>query len=106
MAATKDEKMKIAPEEVFDWEVDALDDGLKELNVTIAKGWSKSRKAFELNKAILEAKPKKLELSNNSDPNSMMFQALQIMQAKSDAQLQAMQEQMRQDREAQAQAMV
>ena len=79
--------------------------------------WTKSKKANELNKALLQkgskAQPNVQEVS--ADPNVLMLQAMQAIQAQSQAmqakmeeQSQAMQEQMRaerQDREAQPQAM-
>ena len=52
MASSKAQMMKMVPKDVFDWDVDALDAGLKELCVTIRTNWSKSKKAFELNMAI------------------------------------------------------
>ena len=85
MPLTKEEIEKIDPEEVFEWDVDALDAALKELNVTIGSSWSKSKKAHELTKAISEAKPKAFEMTSTSDPNAMMFQALQMMQKQMDA---------------------
>ena len=53
MALTKEQVLALDPEEVFDWEVEKLDEGLKKLDVTIGKSWSKSKKANELNKALL-----------------------------------------------------
>ena len=92
MALTKEEIEKIDPEEVFEWDVETLDAALKELNVTIGSSWSKSKKEHELTKAISGVKPKDIEIPKNSDPNVMIFQALQLMQ-----------DQMKQDREAQRQ---
>ena len=35
MVVTKDQMMEMDPEEVLDWEVESLEVGLKELNVTV-----------------------------------------------------------------------
>ena len=43
MALTREQMMKLDPEEVFDWEVEKLDEGLKELGLAIGKNWSKSK---------------------------------------------------------------
>ena len=76
MAATKEELMQMDTEEIFDWDVDTLDAALKELNVTVGIGWSKSKKAHELNKEIGNMKVKDEEKSKvNSDPNMFMMQA-------------------------------
>ena len=91
MAVTKQQLMGMDPDEVFDWDSDNLDAGLKELDITIGKNWSKSKKAHELSKAIGQLKPTKhaeIPLQSQDNPNLMMFQALQ-----------AMQQQMKQDRE-------
>ena len=45
MALTKEEMLKLDPEEVFEREVEKLDEGLKVLDVTIGKNWTKSKKA-------------------------------------------------------------
>ena len=94
----------MGPEEVFEWDVESLDAGLKELNITVGATWTKSRKAFELNKAIVADKAKGIEESivpnfatqaQTSDPSMFMMQALQMIQ-----------QQMKEDREAQAQALI
>ena len=80
MAGTKEQMMEMDPEEVFEWDVETLDAGLKELNVTIGTSWSKSKKARELDKAIEQLKSKDFEKPKTSDPNVLMLQALQAMQ--------------------------
>ena len=65
------------PEEVFEWEVDDLDAGLEELGVTVGTKWSKSKKAYELSKAILDVEPKNFEQSKPVDSNIMMMQMIQ-----------------------------
>ena len=79
MALTKQEMMELDPEEVFEWEVEKLDEGLKELDVTIGKGWTKSKKANELNKVLLQnASTSQPKMSDQTaDPSLMMFQAFQ-----------------------------
>ena len=52
MAGTKQLLLGMDPDEVFDWDSDNLDAGLKELDITIGKSWSKSKRAYELNLAI------------------------------------------------------
>ena len=71
MAVTRQQLMDMDPEEVFEWEVENLEAGLKELGVTVGSKWSKSKKANELNKAILEVKPKNFEQSKHMDSNSI-----------------------------------
>ena len=44
--------MAMDPNEVFDMDAAALDSALEELKITVGTNWSKSKKAFELNKAI------------------------------------------------------
>ena len=109
MATTKEDLVEKDPVEVFEWEVEALDAGLKEPSV-VGKSWSESRKAFELNMAIKQGKTKEAEDSNihdltgqlqTSDPNLLMIKALQSMQT----QLNRAEERAREDREAQHQAM-
>ena len=45
MAATRDQMMEMDPEDVLDWEVESLEAGLKELNITVGVRWSKPKKA-------------------------------------------------------------
>ena len=58
------------------------DPGLEELGITIGTKWSKSKNAYELNKALLEVKPKNLEQSKPMDSNVMLMQLMQTMQQK------------------------
>ena len=44
--------MKMDHEDLFKWNVDALDGGLKKLSVTVETYWSKLKKVFEFNMAI------------------------------------------------------
>ena len=41
MAVTREELIGMDPDEVFDWDSDKLDEGLKELDITKGKTWSK-----------------------------------------------------------------
>ena len=52
MAVQRAELLGMDPDDVFDWDSDNLDAGLKELDITIGKNWSQSKKAYELNQAI------------------------------------------------------
>ena len=61
MPVTKQDLVDMDPEEIFECEVDNLDAGLKELGITDCTKWSKSKKAYYLNEAILEVKPKNFE---------------------------------------------
>ena len=63
--------MKLDPEEIFDWEVEKLDEGLKELGLIIGKTWSKSKKANELSKALTKNSDANSSevLNQSSDPN-------------------------------------
>ena len=75
MSTSKEDMLNMDPEAVFEWEVEALDAGLKEFGVTIGKTWTKSEKAFELNKTILDSKAKEAggassQEANNQIPNS------------------------------------
>ena len=80
MPVTNQDLVDMDPEEIFEWEVDNLDAGLDELGITVGTKWSKSKKAYELNKAILEVKPKNFEQSKPMDSNIMMMQLMQTIQ--------------------------
>ena len=80
MEMTKQELMDLDPEDVFEWEVEKLEAGLKELGITIGISWSKSKKANELNKALEKMKIDNQENQTPMDPNMFMIQALQQMQ--------------------------
>ena len=89
MAATREQMLEMDPQEVFEWEVDMLEAGLKELNVTVGVKWTKPKKAYELFDAIRQFQVPKVSdqgqlKSNNpvqsTDPNVLMLQALQSMQ--------------------------
>ena len=43
MSLTKEQLMEMDTEEIFDWTVEKLDAALKELNVTGASAWNKSK---------------------------------------------------------------
>ena len=77
MTVTKQDLGDMDPEEIFEWEVDNLDAGLKEFGITIGTKWSKSKEAYQLDKAILEVKPKNFEQSKPMDSNisKKLFQA-------------------------------
>ena len=55
MATYKESMMKMDPKDVFGWDVENLDAGLKEMNITIGTDWVKARKSFELCKALEES---------------------------------------------------
>ena len=50
--ATKEELKSMDPDEIFSWEVPELDAALKELGIQMGKTWTKSKKAYELSKAL------------------------------------------------------
>ena len=107
MEMSKLELLDLDPIEVLDWEVEKLEAGLKELGITIAVSWSKSRKAHGLNKAL-----EKIKIDNQEnfgmDSNMFMIQALQPMQQQNQvmqAQAAAQQAQMQAQAEAQAEAL-
>ena len=111
MELSKQELLEIDPEEVLDWDVDKLEAGLKELDITIGVSWSKSKKACELNKALEKIKNDDQDKQMPMDPNVYMLQALQqlqqqtqYMEARMQAQAEA-QAQMQAQAEAQAEAM-
>ena len=107
MAATREQMMEMDPEEVFEWEVDNLDVGLKQLNVTVGVKWTKPKKAYELCNAIRQLQvPNASDLKSNNhvqstDPNVLMFQALQSMVQAQQKAMEAAEERSRQDQEAQ-----
>ena len=41
MALTKEQLLELDPEEVFEWEVEKLEEGLKTLDAKIGKPWTK-----------------------------------------------------------------
>ena len=89
--------MELDPIEVLDWEVERLEAGLNELGITIGASWSKSRKAYELNKALEMSKIDNQENQAPVDSNVFMVQAFQqlqqlnqLMQAQVEAQAEAL----------------
>ena len=88
--------MEMETEEIFKWDVEKLDAALKELNVSGATSWNKSKKGHELIKAVEKMKTKEVEESKvSADPNTLMMQAVQMMQKL----MEAAEERARQDRE-------
>ena len=79
MSVTRQELVDTDPEEVFEWEVENLEAGLEVLGITVGTKWSKSKKANELNKALMQMKPKDIEMPKSADPNYLMIQTLQAM---------------------------
>ena len=79
---TKDQIKATDPEAVFDWEASKVEAALKELSIDIGKSWSKGKKAYELNKAIMEmnAEKKVDSVITGQDSNLMMLQMFQKMQ--------------------------
>ena len=53
MSITEEKMIEMEPEGVFEWNVDELDAGLREFNVTVGTNWTKSKKAYELSKIIM-----------------------------------------------------
>ena len=82
MAVTKQQMMNMDPEDIFDWDVEMLDAGLKELNITIGSTWSKPKKANELNKAVeqMNSGSKTKTPVQTQDPNYFMMKTFQAMQ--------------------------
>ena len=77
MPVTKHDLEGMDPLEIFEWEVDNLGAGLEELGITVGNQWSKSKKVYELNNAILEVKPINVEQSKPMDSSIMMMQVMQ-----------------------------
>lgn len=79
---TKEQLKAISSDEVLGWEVSKVEAGLKALDITINRNWSKSQKAYELAQAIKEMKPVKKDesLITGQDSNLMMLQIFQKMQ--------------------------
>ena len=76
--------------EVLEWEVERLEAGLNELEITIGASWTKSRKAYELNKALEMIKIDSQENQAPLDSNAFMIQAFQQLQAQALAQAEAL----------------
>ena len=81
--------MELDPMEVLEWEVERLEAGLNELEITIGASWTKSRKAYELNKALEMSKIDNQENQAPLDSNMFMIQAFQQLQAQAVAQAEA-----------------
>ena len=73
---TKEQLKSTNPDDVLDWEVSKVESGLKALDITIGKNWSKGKKANELFQAIKEMdSEKKVESAiTGQDSNLMMLQ--------------------------------
>ena len=80
MATDKESMMKMDPKDVFGWDVENLDAGLKEMNITIGIDWVKARKAYELFKALEEAQNTEDMPAMEADSNTMMMNMFQMMQ--------------------------
>ena len=90
MELTRVELMELDPMEVLEWEVERLEAGLNELEITIGASWTKSRKAYELNKALEMIKIDSQEKQAPLDSNTFMIQAFQQLQAQALAQAEAL----------------
>ena len=90
MELSKQELLEMDPEEVLEWEVDRLEAGLKELGITIGVSWTKSKKVHELIKALEKIDKDATETQMPTDPNFYMIQAIQAMEARMQAQAEAM----------------
>ena len=53
MSVSKQEMMEMDTNDICEWEVENLEAGLMEFGFTIGSKWTKSKKAVEINKAIL-----------------------------------------------------
>ena len=75
--------MDMNPEEIFDWDVEMLDAGLKQLVVRIGNTQSKTKKANELNKGVeqMNSGIKIKTPVQSQDSGNVLAQALQLMQA-------------------------
>ena len=80
MATSKDTMLEMDPKEVFGWDVDNLDAGLKELSITIGTDWNKQRKAQELCKGLEQLKEVNVKANASQDSNAVMMQMFQMMQ--------------------------
>ena len=56
MATSKDTMLEMDPKEVFGWDVDNFEAGLKGLNIAVGTEWNKERKAYELCKGLDQLK--------------------------------------------------
>ena len=101
MELSRAELMELDPMEVLEWEVERLEAGLNELEITIGNSWTKSRKAYELNKALEMIKIDSQENQTPLDSSTFMIQAFQELQQQN----QLMQAQMQAQVEAQAEAL-
>ena len=90
MELSRAELMELDPMEVLEWEVERLEAGLNELEITIGASWTKSRKAYELNKALEMSKIDNQENQAPLDSNMFMIQAFQQLQAQALAQAEAL----------------
>ena len=73
--------MQMDTEEIFKWDVEKLDEALKEMSANLRTGCSKSRKAHELRQEVEKVKAKKDEDSKvSSDTNRLVLQAVEMMQ--------------------------
>ena len=79
MATDKESMMKMDPKDVFGGDVENLDAGLKEINITIGIDWVKARKAYELCKALEQAQNIGDMPDMESDSNTMMIKMFQMM---------------------------
>ena len=80
MTTSKDTPMELDPKEVFGWDVDNLDAGLKELSITVGTDWNKQRKAYELCKGLEQLKEVNVKANASQDSNVVMMQMFQMMQ--------------------------
>ena len=89
---TKEQLKTTTPDDVLDWEVSKVESGLKALEITIGKNWSKGKKAYELAQAIKEINSEKNVDSaiTGQDSNLMMFQMFTKFMEKAEVQSQAM----------------
>ena len=80
--------LEIKAEEICELDVESLEAGLKELNITVGSNWSKSRKAIALTNAISAANapatervmdPQSSNMLQPADPSMLMIQAIQAM---------------------------
>ena len=91
MAVTKQEMLEMDANDICEWELENLEAGLIEFEITIGPKWTKSRKAVELNKTIIQARSLEVEPAKPQDYNMMMLQCMQASQQQNQARAAQMQ---------------
>ena len=85
MTTSRAELLEMKAEEICELDVESLEAGLKELNITVGSSWSKSRKGIELINAMSAAnapsteqvrEPQSSNMLQPADPSMLMIQAI------------------------------